>query len=41
MPLVPFGVWLGKRLVNRIDKAVFEKVILFLLLATALLLLFR
>ena len=40
-PLVPLGVWLGKRLVNRIDKVFFERIILFLLFATALLLHFR
>ncbi len=38
-PLVPLGVWVGKRLVTRVDKIVFQRVILFLLLLTGVLLL--
>jgi hypothetical protein len=37
-PLVPLGVWLGKRLVARVDRTLFERIILVLLLVTGLLL---
>ncbi|MBN1147062.1 MAG: sulfite exporter TauE/SafE family protein [Anaerolineales bacterium] len=40
-PLVPLGVWLGKRLVERVDKAWFERIIIALLLITGTLLLAR
>jgi len=38
-PLVPLGVWLGKRLVNRINKIWFEWIIISLLLISGILLL--
>jgi uncharacterized membrane protein YfcA len=38
-PLVPLGVWLGKLLVDRIDKVWFERVIIILLLISGILLL--
>jgi uncharacterized membrane protein YfcA len=41
LPLLPLGVWTGRRLVNRMNKKVFETVIIGLLLASGLLLLFR
>ena len=40
-PLVPLGVWLGKRLVERINKTWFERIIIVLLLITGILLLVR
>lgn len=40
-PLLPLGVWTGRRLVRRMDRAMFEKVITVLLLASGLLLLLR
>jgi uncharacterized membrane protein YfcA len=39
VPLVPLGVWLGKRLVERVNKIWFDRVITFLLLITGILLL--
>jgi hypothetical protein len=41
MPLLLLGVWTGKRLVNRMNRKIFEAVILVLLLVSGLLLLFR
>jgi uncharacterized membrane protein YfcA len=41
MPIVPLGVWAGRWLGNRFDKETFERVILFLLVITALLLIFN
>ena len=41
IPLLPVGVWTGRRLITRMDKGVFEKVILVLILASGLLLLIR
>ena len=41
IPLLPLGVWMGRRLITRMDKGVFEKVILVLILASGLLLLIR
>lgn len=41
LPIIPFGVWIGKRLVHRIDKNVFEKVITVLLFISGLLLWFK
>jgi uncharacterized membrane protein YfcA len=38
LPVIPLGVFVGKRLVYRIDKALFEKAVTGLLLITALLL---
>jgi uncharacterized membrane protein YfcA len=38
-PLIPLGVWLGKRLVERINKVWFDRVIIVLLLITGVLLL--
>jgi uncharacterized membrane protein YfcA len=38
-PLVPLGVWLGKRLLAQVDHTLFERIILFLLLVTGMLLL--
>jgi uncharacterized membrane protein YfcA len=40
-PLVPLGVWLGKCLVERINKTWFERIIIVLLLITGILLLVR
>ncbi len=41
LPLVPAGVWLGRRLVQRINRVVFERLILSLLLLSGLILIFR
>lgn len=41
IPLLPVGVWTGRRLITRMDKGVFEKVILALILVSGLLLLVR
>lgn len=41
VPLLPLGVWAGRRLVNRMNRKAFETVIMGLLLASGLLLLFR
>lgn len=41
LPIIPFGVWLGKLLVKRIDAAIFEKLITGLLFVTGLLLFFK
>jgi len=38
LPLIPLGVWVGKKLVHRIDAQLFEKVITALLIITAILL---
>jgi len=38
-PFVPLGVWVGKRLVTRADKMVFQRIIVVLLLVTGILLL--
>ena len=40
-PLLPLGVWTGRRLVRRMNKKVFETVIMVLLLVSGLLLLIR
>lgn len=40
-PLVPLGVWLGKRLVYRINKIWFERIIIAFLLVSGILLLLR
>jgi hypothetical protein len=40
-PLLPLGVWMGKRLLYRMNKGVFEAVIIVLLLSSGLLLLLR
>lgn len=40
MPLVPLGVWIGKRLSLRIDRQTFENIIVWLLAGSALLLIF-
>jgi hypothetical protein len=40
-PLVPLGVWIGKVAVDRIDKALFERIILVLLAVSGVLLLVR
>lgn len=40
-PLVPLGVWVGKRLADRVDRAIFERVILVLLVISGILLLTR
>jgi uncharacterized membrane protein YfcA len=39
-PIVPFGVWIGRWLVTRVSKVVFDNIILILLVITALLLIF-
>ena len=41
LPMIPLGVWVGKQLVHRIDKVVFDKVVIFLLLISGLLLWFK
>lgn len=41
VPLVPIGVWVGKRFVQRIDRRLFEQVILVLLTMSGVLLLTR
>ena len=41
VPLVPLGAWIGKRLVQRINRSVFERLVIGLLLASSFLLLFR
>jgi uncharacterized protein len=40
-PLVPLGVWVGKYLIDRINRVWFERVIILFLLISGLLLLFR
>ncbi len=40
-PIVPFGVWIGRWLVTRVSKVVFDNIILALLVITALLLIFE
>ena len=40
LPIVPFGVWLGRWLVIKVPKQVFENIILALLVVTALILIF-
>jgi uncharacterized membrane protein YfcA len=40
-PVVPLGVWAGKWTAARVDKATFEKIIVVLLIISALLLIFR
>jgi uncharacterized protein len=40
-PLLPLGVWVGKMIGVRIDKAAFERLVVVLLIITALMLLFR
>jgi len=40
LPLVPLGVWVGKWLVVRVSKEMFDRIIIFLLVITALLLIF-
>jgi uncharacterized membrane protein YfcA len=39
-PIVPFGVWIGRWLVTKVSKVVFDNIILVLLVITALLLIF-
>lgn len=39
LPIIPIGVWLGRWLVKRIDKAAFERLLLVLLFAASLILL--
>ncbi len=41
LPLLPLGVWMGKRLVNHLNKKAFETVVIALLLVSGLLLLIR
>lgn len=41
MPMLPLGVWIGRRLVNRVNKKLFDGIILGLLLASGLLLLMQ
>lgn len=38
LPMIPLGVWAGKRMVHRIDKGLFEKIVTFLLFISGLLL---
>jgi len=40
-PLLPLGVWLGKRLGEKIDKTAFERLVVVLLVMTALMLIFQ
>jgi len=40
-PLLPLGVWTGKKIGDRIDKNAFERLVVVLLIFTALMLLFR
>ncbi len=40
-PLVPLGVWVGKRLAMRVDRTVYERIILVLLVISGVLLLTR
>jgi uncharacterized membrane protein YfcA len=40
-PIVPFGVWVGRWLVTKVSKVVFDNIILVLLVITALLLIFE
>jgi hypothetical protein len=40
-PLVPLGVWVGKRLATRVDRIIFERIILVLLAISGVLLLTR
>lgn len=40
LPVVPLGIWTGKWLVVRVSKEQFDRIILFLLIITALLLIF-
>jgi uncharacterized membrane protein YfcA len=39
-PIVPFGVWIGRWLVTKVSKNIFDNIILVLLVITALLLIF-
>jgi uncharacterized membrane protein YfcA len=39
-PIVPLGVWVGRWLVTKVSKNIFDNIILFLLVITALLLIF-
>jgi uncharacterized membrane protein YfcA len=39
-PIVPLGVWIGRWLVTKVSKNIFDNVILVLLVITALLLIF-
>lgn len=39
-PIVPFGVWIGRWLVTKVSKKIFDNIILVLLVVTALLLIF-
>jgi uncharacterized membrane protein YfcA len=39
MPLVPLGVWAGRQLVKRVDKVLFERIIITLLVVSVILLL--
>lgn len=41
LPMIPVGVWVGKRLVNWIEKRLFEKIITFWLFVAGLLLWFK
>jgi uncharacterized protein len=40
-PILPLGVWVGKWLGTRIDKAAFERLVVILLVVTALMLIFQ
>jgi uncharacterized membrane protein YfcA len=40
-PLLPLGVWVGKQMGDRINKETFEKLVVWLLIVTALLLIIR
>jgi len=39
-PIVPLGVWIGRWLVTKVSKVIFDNIILVLLVITALLLIF-
>lgn len=40
VPLIPFGVWVGRKIIDRINQQVFEAIMLAVLLVAALMLLF-
>ena len=41
LPLLPLGVWVGKMMAEKINKVVFERIVLFFLVISAFFLLFR
>jgi uncharacterized membrane protein YfcA len=41
LPLLPASIWFGKRIVTRVDKVIFDRIIVVLLACSAVLLLFR